>query len=274
MARRILVAFLIYFSAALILLSGAAIVLIWVNNTPLTREAVRRLEAVDAELIQARTAIRNARTELERTLRIVETAEKTLASLKDQTDEARKLFDQFSDTLDNKVLPGLETTKGGIGQVRSTLENLRAALQKINDLPLLDLDLPGDQFLANLISGVDSLNAQMAGMQELVQRAEIFTSDTSYLLGGDLTETKGHIHELLDAVIEYDGKVSGWHMQVRQIIISLPGWIDRVSIILTLFLLWFGFSQFGLLLHGLTLREGSDPLRVLRKPAPAEAVGE
>lgn len=274
MARRIFTAFLIYFSALLILLSAAGIALLWVNNAHLKRASVRRAEAVDAELVQAQTAIRNARTELERTLRIVEGAEKSLASLKDQTDEAKKLFDQFSNTLENNVLPGLETTKGGIGQVRSTLENLRATLQKINDLPILNLELPGDQFLANLINGVDSLNAQITGMQELVHRAEVFTSDTSYLLGGDLTETKQHIHELLDAVIEYDGKVTGWHTQTRQIITSLPGWIDRASIILTLFLLWFGFSQFGLLLHGLTLRQGGDPLRVLRRPLPAEAVGE
>ncbi len=274
MARRIFTAFLIYFSAALILLSAAAIALLWINNTPLTRESVRRMEAVDTELVQAQTAIRNARTELERTLRIVEGAEKSLATLKDQTDEARRLFDQFSNTLENNVLPGLETTRGGIGQIRATLENLRGTLQKINDLPILNLEIPGDQFLASLISGVDSLNAQINGMQELVRKAEVFTSDTSYLLGGDMTETKQHIHELLDAVIEYDGKVTGWHSQVRQVITSLPRWIDTASIGLTLFLLWFGFSQFGLLLHGLNLREGRDPLAVLRRPPPAEAVGE
>jgi len=45
---------------------------------------------------------------------------------------------------------------------------------------------------------------------------------------------------------------------------ALPTWIDRASISLTIFLLWFSLSQFGLLLHGLSLRRGNDPLEVLR----------
>ncbi len=232
------------------------------------------MEMIDSELTQAQTAIRNARGELERTLRIVEGAEKTLSSLKDQTEEAKKLFDQFNQTLDKNILPGLQSTRGGINQIRGTLESLREGLKKINSVPLLNLNIPGDQVLANLISGVDNVNAQIAGLQELVRKAEVFTSDTSFLLGGDMTETKLHIHQLLDSLVEYDRKVTGWHVQARQVITSLPGWIDGLSIFLTIFLLWFGFSQFGLLLHGLNLREGGDPLAILRRKPPAEAVGE
>ena len=76
MARKIFTVFLIYFSALLILLSVAGIGLIWTNNTLLTRKSVSRMEMIDSELTQAQTAIRNARGELERTLRIVEGAEK------------------------------------------------------------------------------------------------------------------------------------------------------------------------------------------------------
>jgi predicted nucleic acid-binding Zn-ribbon protein len=274
MARRILTAFLIYFSALLILLSAAGIALIWLYNAPLTNASVSRMQSIDSELTQAQSAIRSARGELQRTLRIVEGAEKSLSSLKDQTDEAKKLFDQFNKTLDNTILPGLQSTRGGINQVRAAIQGLRETLQKINAIPLLNLTLPGDQVLANLIKGVDSLNSQISGMQELVHKAEVFTSDTSYLLGGDMTETKQHIHQLLDSLIEYDRKVTAWHVQARHIVASLPGWIDRASIILTIFLLWFGFSQFGLLLHGLNMRDGRDPLAALRRPIPAEAVGE
>jgi hypothetical protein len=52
---------------------------------------------------------------------------------------------------------------------------------------------------------------------------------------------------------------------VEMLIDSLPGWIDRASIILTVFLFWFGLSQFGLLLHGLNAWKGGHPLAVLRR---------
>ena len=63
---------------------------------------------------------------------------------------------------------------------------------------------------------------------------------------------------------EYDQKVSGWRAQITMLLSSLPGWIDSASIILAVFLFWFGFSQMGLILHGLTAWHGIDPLAALR----------
>jgi hypothetical protein len=44
---------------------------------------------------------------------------------------------------------------------------------------------------------------------------------------------------------------------------SLPGWLDLASLLLTVFLLWFGFSQLGLILHGLNLWRGESPFAAL-----------
>jgi hypothetical protein len=90
-------------------------------------------------------------------------------------------------------------------------------------------------------------------------------SDTSYLLGGDFSETKQHLEELLLVLTDYDSQITDWRAQAGTLIESLPGWIDRASIILTFCLLWFGFSQFGLLLHGLSLWKGVNPLQVLSR---------
>ncbi|MBV6393716.1 MAG: hypothetical protein KPEEDBHJ_02959 [Anaerolineales bacterium] len=51
---------------------------------------------------------------------------------------------------------------------------------------------------------------------------------------------------------------------------SVPGWIDDASLSLLAFLVWFAFSQLGLILHGLTIWRGGNPLEVLagKKPPP------
>ena len=59
--------------------------------------------------------------------------------------------------------------------------------------------------------------------------------------------------------------MAGWRTQDKELLEKAPGWINQASIILTVFLIWFGLSQFGLLLHGLSIRRGSDPFEVLRK---------
>jgi hypothetical protein len=152
-----------------------------------------------------------------------------------------------------------------IDGIRSTLEDLRDSLAKINELPFVDLNLPGDELLASIITGVDSLDTEIVNVQDLAQRASTFISDTSYLLGGDFNETKQHLEELLKVLDDYDLKVTDWRAQIRSLIESIPGWIDRASIILTIFLLWFGFSQLSLFLHGLSIRRGEDPLEVFKK---------
>jgi hypothetical protein len=129
----------------------------------------------------------------------------------------------------------------------------------------LNLNLPGDDFLAGLISDVDGLDKEIAAAQQLTQQASTFTGDASYLMGGDLSDTKQRLQNLLNVVTEYDQKVTGWHAQVRSLIASTPRWINESAVGLTLFLLWFGISQFGLILHGLAMEQGADPFAVLQR---------
>jgi hypothetical protein len=90
-------------------------------------------------------------------------------------------------------------------------------------------------------------------------------SDTSYLLGGDLTETRSSLQNFLLAIQDYEKRIGGWRAQEKSILEAAPRWIREASIGLTIFLIWFALSQFGLLLHGLSLQAGGDPFAVLRR---------
>jgi hypothetical protein len=265
MARKIFSGILIALSSILLIASLVGIGAAWYFNEPLTREAVARLGEVETELSQTQTALQDAKAELERTLRLVDSAEQTMANLKDELAQAKKLFDQFDTTIGDKLIPGLENSRERLTQLRGTLEDLRAKLKEINSIPFLNLNLPGDEALGNLIDTVNSINTQITRMKDLADKASTYTEDLSFLMGGDFSETRQRLKTFLAVVEEYEGKVDGWHAQVQTWIAVLPGWIDRASVILTVFLLWFGFAQFGLLLHGLDLWRGGDPLRGLRR---------
>jgi uncharacterized protein YoxC len=220
---------------------------------------------VDGELTQAHTALASGKDELQRTLRIVDAADKGLSSMKGQMDSAKKLTDQINGTVNGSLIPGLQGVRSKVDQLRGMLENLRNSLKALNSLPFLNLNLPGDQFLAGLIGDVDNLDKEIASVQQLAKQASTFVGDTNYLLGGDLTDTKQRIQNLLNTVTLYDQKVGGWQAQERSIKAHMPRWINESAVGLTLFLLWFGISQFGLVLHGLAMRQGADPLAILRR---------
>ncbi len=262
--RKALAGTLMGLSALLLVASLVGVALAWGYNEPLTREATTRLQAVDAELAAAQTALDNAKSELERTLRIVETAEQTLLALKDELEQARVLFGEVNGTLDEQLVPGLQASRARVDEVRQSLQDLRATLVQLNSLPFLGFSLPGDELLANLIATADSIDSDIANLQLLAEKAAQFTDDASYLMGGDLGETKANLENFLLVVNEYDLKLADWRAQVKTLLDALPGWVDWASLVLTVFLLWFGFAQFGLFLHGLTLWRGGDPLAELR----------
>ncbi len=256
---------LIYLGSLFVVLSVAGIIAIWVYRQPLIDESTRRLNQVDTELTQAHTALSNGKDELNRTLRIVDAADKGLSAMKQQMTTAKQLTDKINGTVKDSLIPGLQGVRDKVDSLRGMLENLRNSLKTLNSLPFLNLNLPGDQFLAGLIGDVDNLDKQIASVQQLAQQASTFVGDTDYLLGGNLTDTKVRIQNLLNTVILYDQKVGGWQAQERSIKASAPRWINESAVGLTLFLIWFGISQFGLMLHGLAMRQGYDPLAVLRR---------
>jgi len=263
---------LIILGALLLVLSLAGIVAVWVYNEPLTREAVRRLKEIDSEIIQAQTALQSSAKELERALRIVDATQTALQKLALQSNSAENILGNIQSTLDDKVLPELKTTRGRIGAARAALESLQSVLAGVSRfIPNVDLSIP-DKIVKDLIDSTDSLDDEIASMEILVQQASTFVSDSSYLLGGDLGDTRNSLQGLLTYVKDYEKKVTDAHKQVADLIENTPTWIDRASVGLTIFLLWFALSQFGLFLHGLNIQAGGDPLVVLRRERVSDSL--
>jgi len=258
--RRAIAGSLIVISSILLGLSIAGMVLIWMNKGPLILGSTTRLLAIDHELGQAQAALQNAELELERTLRTVEAAEKSLVTLKAEFAQAKTLFGDVNGTLDKQLLPGLKASRENINQAKSSLQELRTSLEKINALPFVNLSLPGDKFLADLISSADSIDVQITQVEDLVKKASTFIGDASYLMGGDFTETKSNLQNFLIVVSEYDQKLTGWRDLLGWLIGSLPDWIETTSIGLTIFLLWFGISQLSLIQRELALWLGKAAL--------------
>jgi len=259
MVRKIIAGILIVISSVLLGLSIAGITLVWMVQEPLTQFATTRLRAIDSELGQAQTALQNAALELERTLRTVAAAEKSLATLKADLSQAKALFGDVNGTLDQQLLPGLKTSREKIDQAKSSLLELQLTLAKINALPFVNFILPGDQLLSDLIASASSLDVQITQVEDLVKKASTFMEDAAYLMGGDFTETKLNLQNFLIVVQAYDQKFTGWREQLAILTEALPGWIHTAAISLTIFLLWFGFSQFSVILHGLSLWQGKEP---------------
>lgn len=262
MARKIFSSALIVVSSTLLILSILGIVLAWVYNEPLTRNALRRLQEVDSELEQAEVTLRTSKIELERTLRIVNTTEEALNKF--TLDDPQGFFEDVQSTLDEGLVTELETASTRLVSARDTLEKLRVTLFGLSLVPFLQINV-SDQILTDLIDSADTLQTRIADVSDLAKQASTFLDDASFLLGGDFSETRDSLEYFLEEISIYQQKVAGWRKQIAELTGSIPGWVDNASLSLTFGLLWFGFSQFGLILHGRGMKAGLNPLDVLRK---------
>ena len=264
MARKILAWTLIVLSSIFLLLSIVGIGAAWIYNEPLTRETTSQLQAIDSELSIAQTTLASSRVELERALRIVDATEKVLEKLAEQSTSAESLLDGIQNTLDGKLLPELKATRERINAARDALVNLQSVLAGIGSfIPGVDLSAP-DKIVADLITSANSLDSDIVNAEAIAKQASTFVGDTSYLLGGDLSETRNSLENFIAVIKDYELKVKDWRAQIADLIKALPIWIDRAALSLTFFLLWVALSQFGLFLHGRTLLRGQNPLAALR----------
>jgi uncharacterized phage infection (PIP) family protein YhgE len=265
MIRRIFAGILILFCAILLVLSIVGIGAIWYYKEPLTREVTAQLKAIDLELGRAEATLKSSEEELERALRMVDATETALEKLTEQSESAEGLFERIQSTLDDRLLPELKTTRSRIVEARTTLENLQTILTSISGfIPGVDLNVPRST-LTNLIASAQSLDTEIANMETLATQASTFVGDTSYLLGGDLSQTRESLQSFLSAIQDYEKKVARWREQTADLLANAPRWIAQASIILTVFLVWFGLSQLSLLMHGIAIQRGVDPLAVLWK---------
>jgi predicted nucleic acid-binding Zn-ribbon protein len=264
MARKVFAWILLILSGIFLLLSIAGIITIWVYNKPLTDEAIRQLEAVDDQLEQAQGTLASSQIELDRALRIVDSAQEALDKFKAQTNSTGNFLETIQSTLDDRLLPELKTTHERIDSARTTLEQLQSLFAGVQSFLPIDLSSL-DKTVSDLIASANSIDSEISNVEVLGQQASLFVSDSSYILGGDLTETRESLKTFLAAIKEYQEKMSGWRDQVANLKESTPHWIDQASIALTVFLIWFAISQFGLLLHGLNMRRGGDPFLVMKR---------
>jgi exonuclease VII small subunit len=119
---------LIVLGALFLVLSVSGIAAIWIFRTRVTNEALARLESIDQQLSQAQSDLDNGKSELQRTLRIVDAAQTSLDSLKQQLVTAKQLTDQVNGVLNGDLIPGLQGVRGKIDQLRGTIQNLRNSL--------------------------------------------------------------------------------------------------------------------------------------------------
>ncbi len=212
-----------------VLLTVAVIVALWFINTPATESAVRFLQAIEAALEMADAGLDQADGNLEAVRERLGAAAEAFPAeeLLQYINDAQSIVDAAQTTANTassvagfaSAIPFAGPGGGGGSGSTPTLDQASATLEEIS-------------------ARLDAIES------DIIQRQESGEG------GALLAQAEAEVAQLQEMIQNVDRSVEEANSAVIQLQQELPGWIDTMSIVLTILLLWLGLAQFSLLAHG------------------------
>jgi len=257
--RGVALAFLIL-SVVFFVAGFAGLIAIWAGNQPLTEELLAQIETIDSDLEQAEITFTETRLELEATQQQIDLIQSVIAAVGIDSQENVEILTDIVQSFDDRLTPLIDTVSGGVGKLSEAFLALKNIVEKLNALPLVSIEIPGADKLAELSASLEEQQTSVIQLKEKVQQLSQLTGDTLNTLTTGYADFEVTINNLMALVTEYESKVVAYREQLAFLETNIPGWIDQASLVLTIFLVWFLVSQCGLFVLAWSVYTGQDLL--------------
>jgi len=216
----------VVFGAIGILLSVAAIIGAWVINTPVTEAGLHILVTVEESLNVANEGL--------------DIAQETLV-------EARNILADTREAFPTEELAGrVGDIRGIIDAAQATADTAGSFVEAANSIPFLRGSEEEEQKAVTTLSEASATLTEISNSLGTVEQELLDRADGR---SGLIAEIETRVANIQVLVQEVDQSVTEATAAVVQLQQDLPGLIDTISIIFTLFFFWLGVAQLSLLLH-------------------------
>jgi methyl-accepting chemotaxis protein len=256
---------LLVLSVIFFLVSLGGLVGIWVYNQPLTERVLTLIETTSQDLDGAALAIELSRTELISAQAQLDLLQAILETLGINAEEDLNRLADIVGRVEDTLSPVLDRVSGGIGTLRESLLTIKETLERINELPLINIEVPGIEEIEQGADQLGNLQNQIEEGGGKIEQLSQTTQDTVDSLSTGFARLETSINSLLETLDEYAEKIESTQDQLAYLEENLPKWIDWISAALTVILVWLGISQVGLFILGWGFYKGKD----LTNPQPA-----
>lgn len=259
--RRIIALLLIILSVTFFTISVVGLGLVWGYNQPLTNRALDKLNGIESDLTSAQQGIQQARTELDSAQAQIDLLQSALDTLGLQgAEDIQKVSDLVS-KLESTLLPVVDGVKSGVEGLRDALVKIKTTIESLNNLPLVNINIPGVETLEAGVTELENLQNQIQEGRDRITNISEVTQNTITSLTTGFSELETSLQDLNSQLTVYETKVSDYLTQVNAIQSNLANWIDWASVILTVLLVWLAFSQAALFVLAWSFYKQEDLLR-------------
>jgi chromosome segregation ATPase len=246
-------------SVIFLLVSMAAIALTWVYHQQVQVELLPRLETIESDLRSAQGDLQFAKTELDQVQLQIDALQIALDTLGIDGAASLKAIADLVGKLEGTLTPIISAVAERVQDLRDALTRLKETIDKLNQLPLVNLEIPGVEQLEEAASSLGSLQETIEGGGDKVSQASNITQETVTALTTGFAELEASAQNLSAALAGYDAKISAYLVEIDVLQASLPRWANVMALSLTVLLVWLGISQVALFTLSWSLYAGKNP---------------
>lgn len=244
-----------FFFASLVGIAAA-----WLYNVRLTDQALAELATIESDLDVTAQYLQNAQSELESARQQIDIFQTALESIGLDAAENTRVLAEIVSNVEGKVTPVLDTVSDMVGSFRERFVALKETLESLNDLPLINLEIPGVDRIDEIAQSIADLQQQILDTKQKVQDISNLTQETVETFSSGFQNWEGKIEANLVQIEAYQARIASYQARVDSLQASVPVWLDWTAAILTVLFVWLAFSQVGLFVVAWRLFKGEDLL--------------
>jgi hypothetical protein len=258
--NRILALILLILSVFFFLASLAGIVAVWIYNGRFTEQAQAELGAISADLSLTQQNIQTAREDLESAQAQIDIFQSAIDAIGLDALENTKVLAEVVSKVEGTLTPILDQAAATVGAFRERFVSFKEALESLNDLPLVNIDIPGVETIDQIAQNVTDLQNQILETKEKVQDVSTLTQETVETFSTGFANWETTIQNSLAQLDTYSAKITSYQARVQDLQANIPGWLDWAAAIMTVIFIWLAFSQVALFLLAWEIYRGVDLL--------------
>lgn len=259
--RRIVALLLILLSVIFFTLSLVGIGLIWGYNQPLTNQFLDKLSSIESDLTSAQQGIQQARSELDSAQAQIDLLQTALDTLGLEGAEDIQRVSDLVAKLENTLLPVVDGVKSGVEGLRDALVKIKTTLESLNNLPLVNINIPGVETVEAGVQELENLQNQIQEGRDRIANISEVTQNTITSLTTGFSTLESSVQSLNSELTIYETKIADYLTQIDGLQANLAGWIDWISVGLSVMLVWLAFSQAALFVLAWSFYKQEDLLR-------------
>jgi uncharacterized protein (DUF3084 family) len=237
---------LMIISVIFLLISMAGIALTWIYYQQVQTDLLPRLETIESDLRSAQADLQFAKTELDQVQVQIDLLQTALDTLGIDGAASLQAIADLVGNLEGMLSPLITAVADRVQDLRDGLTALKETVDRLNQLPLINLEIPGVEQLEEAAASLGSLQETIEGGGDKVTQASTITQETVTALTTGFAELEASAQNLSAALAGYDAKINAYLLQIDALQASLPRTASLLAASLILLLAWLGVSQVGL----------------------------